>query len=583
MSENYCQNNAKSIHPFDGVNISISCPQSLMRIGGPIYLFSPDFKTIFDNTIIPIINQQFKEDLISNFSKFNIKDYPYHYSDYTLNMIEEIKDKEIWRNKVYKIREIKNDSNSFMRSIMFFYLENIILNKDIDSMKKFMIQFNEIVSIFQSENNKYNKEKIIHILYILLDCLNEGNIDKAYNFLLKSFLFISKFDFSLNYFMRKLISDYISHNQNAYLSEEEPVKIIELIPQKYKINQNGNIQLLDEFLKDLINMEYKIPNNEIYSEIIPYIFHYDLSVIIYDKNNKEINEIKYKYKANNNLILNLIYYEQDNSFGIYYTKEFFEKFKINLEQMNFKLNKMSVINEINEKFFLGYMNFLINYDKKKFTNGKKENIINSIYNLPYKKGDNNKEILLGDEIKKLGLDIEELFQKNKQKLCFICNQIIDNNMNIITLPCKCRICSLHCFEKYINEIDYKNDKVLYHDEVVIFPMSKCFCGHKYKLKEFEELKKEIVKFDQGNYISIIDQTIKNNLIWKCVLCEEIFSNKGEFIELNLIDQKRHLLCEKCKKKKNINIENNNSDPVEFYCLFCNSKHYIKPDLNCIII
>ena len=581
MSENYCQNNAKSIHPFDGVNISISCPQSLMRIGGPIYLFSPDFKTIFDNTIIPIINQQFKEDLISNFSKFNIKDYLYLYSDYTLNMIEEIKDKEIWRNKVYKIREIKNDSNSFMRSIMFFYLENIILNKDIDSMKKFMIQFNEIVSIFQSENNKNNKEKIIHILYILLDCLNEGNIDKAYNFLLKSFLFISEFDFSLNYFMRKLISDYISHNKNAYLSEEEPVKIIELIPQKYKTNQNGNIQLLDEFLNDLINMEYKIPNNEIYSKIIPYIFHYDLSVIIYDRNNKKINEIKYKYKANNNLFLNLIYYEQGNNFGIYYTKEFFEKFKINLEQMN--LNETSVINEINEKIFFGYMTFLFNYDKKRFTKSRKGEIINSIYNLPYKKGDNNKDILLGDEIKKLGLDLEELFQKNKQKLCFICNQIIDNNMNIITLPCKCRICSLHCFEKYINEIDAKNDKVLYHDEVVIFPMSKCFCGHKYKLKEFEELKKEIVKFDQGNYISIIDQTIENNLIWKCVLCEEIFSYKGEFIELNLIDQKRHLLCEKCKKKKNINIENNNSDPVEFYCLFCNSKHYIKPDLNCIII
>ena len=49
-----------------------------------------------------------------------------------------------------------------------------------------------------------------------------------------------------------------------------------------------------------------------------HIFHYDLSVIIYDKNNKEINEIKYKYKANNNLILNLIYYEKDNNFGIYY-------------------------------------------------------------------------------------------------------------------------------------------------------------------------------------------------------------------------------------------------------------------------
>ena len=392
----------------------ISCPQSYWSCG-PICIFSPEFKNIFDNTIIPIINQQLKEDLISNFSKFNIKDYLEHYSDYTLNMIEEIKDKEIWRNKVYKIREIKNDSNSFMRSIMFFYLENIILNKDIDSMKEFMIKFNEINFIFQSENNKADKEKIIHILYIFLDCLNEGNIDKAYNFLLKSFLFISEFDFSLNYFMRKLISDYISHNQNAYLSEEEPVKIIELIPQKYKTNQNGNIQILDEFLKDLINMEYKIPNNEIYSKIIPNIFHYDLSVIIYDRNNKEINEIKYKYKANNNLFLNLIYYEQGKNFGIYYTKEFFEKFKINLEQMNFKLNETSVINEINEKIFLGYMNFLVNYDGKKLKKSRKEKIINSIYNLPYKKGENNKEILIGDEIKKLGLDIEKLFNKKKQK------------------------------------------------------------------------------------------------------------------------------------------------------------------------
>ena len=172
MSECNFQINATSLHSSSDVNKSkkeSSSYHSLIKSDGSFNIVSPGFKNIFDNTIIPIINQQLKEDLISNFSKFNIKDYLDHNSDYTLNMIEEIKDKEIWRNKVYKIREIKNDSNSFMRSIMFFYLENIILNKDIDSMKKFMIQFNEIVSIFQSENNKNNKEKIIHILYILLD------------------------------------------------------------------------------------------------------------------------------------------------------------------------------------------------------------------------------------------------------------------------------------------------------------------------------------------------------------------------------------------------------------------------------
>ena len=108
-------------------------------------------------------------------------------------------------------------------------------------------------------------------------------------------------------------------------------------------------------------------------------------------------------------------------------------------------------------------------------------------------------------------------------------------------------------------------------------MSECYCGYQYKLKDFNEFKRAIEKLNKKDYLNIIDETIDNNLLWKCISCRKNFDKKNKFINLILKEEKNHLLCENCCKEKNININEgkNNKDLIEIFCEFCQVKHFIK--------
>ena len=150
---------------------------------------SKDSLIASNNSLLPEIKRGVKQELLSNFSRFNIINKNLDYSIFSL---EQINKNENWKNKVYKIRKINNDKNNFIRSIIFCFLENIILNNESIILKEFIIKSNEIQDI-------KNKEKIIHILYIILEYLEKGGkIMDAYIIFLKAFFFVNEFDYDLN-------------------------------------------------------------------------------------------------------------------------------------------------------------------------------------------------------------------------------------------------------------------------------------------------------------------------------------------------------------------------------------------------
>ena len=223
---------------------------------------SKDSLIASNNSLCPEIKRGVKQELLSNFSKFNIINKNLDYSIFSL---EQISKNENWKNKVYKIRKINNDKNNFIRSIIFSYLENIILNNEYIILKEFIIKSNEIQDI-------KNKEKIIHILYIILDYLEKGGkIMDAYIIFLKAFFCVNEFDYDLNLLVRKLVYKYEAINQNKSLRVEQTKKLSKSLPEKYNKDNNGITQSLDNFHNDLINIDYEIPYNEIYCKIIPYI------------------------------------------------------------------------------------------------------------------------------------------------------------------------------------------------------------------------------------------------------------------------------------------------------------------------
>ena len=271
---------------------------------------------------------EINEKIISELLTYDIKEYINNNSNYCFYSISNNKQNHDIYNKIYKIRNIEKDKNNFIRCIIFSYLENLVLNNNNNSLKEFGEKINTKELIYEKNSmiNDENKKRVIDILNIIISNLIKNNIDNAYTILLKSFIFIKEFSVFLNYLTRKLIYDFIIKNKNNFLSVDEPKKIFELLPKKYRQNNNGNESSFNNFLKDIIDMNFEIPHNEIYSKVIPYIFEIDLNVIVLNnKNFSDENEIKYKYKGNDNL--NLIYNEKEKYFSINYPIDFYQKFE----------------------------------------------------------------------------------------------------------------------------------------------------------------------------------------------------------------------------------------------------------------
>ena len=520
---------------------------------------------------------EINEKIISELLTYDIKEYINNNSNYCFYSISNNKQNHDIYNKIYKIRKIEKDKNNFIRCIIFSYLENLVLNKNIDVLKEFGEKINnkELINVKNSIINDENKKRVIDILNIIISNLIKNNIDNAYSILLKSFIFIKEFSVFLNYLTRKLIYDFIIKNKNNFLSVDEPKKIFELLPKKYRQNNNGNESSFNNFLKDIIDMNFEIPHNEIYSKVIPYIFEIDLNVrVLNNKNFSDENEIKYKYKGNDNL--SLIYNEKGKYFSINYPKNYYQKFEKylsivsqvckqckNIVETNniFKLCEKCLFNsiEVDNQIYTFYLDYRSKNIIKKFT----ENHINKIINaLPdfFFKIDNKKETF-------------KLLLKIIQKVCLICNNEVDNKKkDIITLPCNCKICS-KCFNIYMEEIKQRNDKVTVDEQNVVLPMSECFCGYKYKLKDFNEFKEEIEKCGYNEYLNKIEKAIENNLMSRCIFCHKYLNKVDRFLRLNVKDEYDHLICKDCSLKKNINLEND--DNKVFQCPFCNKKHLIK--------
>ena len=483
---------------------------------------------------------EINEKIISELLTYDIKEYINNNSNYCFYSISNNKQNHDIYNKIYKIRKIEKDKNNFIRCIIFSYLENLVLNKNIDVLKEFGEKINkkELINVKNSIINDENKKRVIDILNIIISNLIKNNIDNAYSILLKSFIFIKEFSVFLNYLTRKLIYDFIIKNKNNFLSVDEPKKIFELLPKKYRQNNNGNESSFNNFLKDIIDMNFEIPHNEIYSKVIPYIFEIDLNVrVLNNKNFSDENEIKYKYKGNDNL--SLIYNEKEKYFSINYPKNFYQKFEKylsivsqvckqckNIVETNniFKLCENCLFNsiEVDNQIYTFYLDYRSKNIIEKFT----ENNINKIIKaLP--------DFFFNIDNKKVTLN--KLLLKIIQKVCLICNNEVDNKKkDIITLPCNCKICS-KCFNIYMEEIKQRNYKVSADEQNVVLPMSECFCGYKYKLKDFNEFKEEIEKCGYNEYLNEIEKAIENNLMSRCIFCHKYLNKVDRFLRLNVKD------------------------------------------------
>ena len=249
---------------------------------------------------------------------------------------------------LHKYRNIKGDGECFYRGLIFSLLENIILTNNIMQMKELLILYYEKIN----KNNKLIKEKdfltiinnmnisiVSEIMYILIK-LMENDVSKAYEVLLKVFLFCKDFDFGLIFFTRYLIYEYIAQNEDKIYSKQYQVEVGCLLPDDYVVDRGDKNEYFFENFYSLQLMVPKTFAEKIVLYVVPYVFNINMNILIYDYGiGGEISNIHEKVFLNENNInsktqINLLF--RKSHYDVYYKKDFYEKYK---QQLNIFINR----------------------------------------------------------------------------------------------------------------------------------------------------------------------------------------------------------------------------------------------------
>lgn len=242
---------------------------------------------------------------------------------------------------IFKWRSIKGDGNCFYRAIIFSFLENIILSKNIPLMKEIITDLNERLNnmkefnVFLSLKNSIEKIDIyliVQILYLIAETMDNNKPDvKPLEILVKCFLFCSKFDLGMIFYLRCLLYDYIKKNKNKIYTTDFSVKIGNLLPAEYE-TENGEF-LYDEFFEEnLLKMYTDAEKIVIY--LIPFALKCDLNVIIYEFDTEDaVTEMSFPCYLYNKPKIEVLY--RKTHYDLIYTQKYFND---NIKVINYHVN-----------------------------------------------------------------------------------------------------------------------------------------------------------------------------------------------------------------------------------------------------
>ena len=249
------------------------------------------------------------------------------------------KEKKKEMNKFYDLlkpyinnyRTIYGDGNCFYRAVMFRYLEILILNKNIEILRKVVY---DVTESFNSEELK--KRRIINksdikpdltfkILFLLVYLLKYDMVAEAHEILIRSFSTCQKFDYAMILYFRYILYDYIKKNENKIYLKSFPVKLGNLLPNQYE-RENGDFLFNEFYEQDLLKFYTYTEKIVIY--ITPFVLGIKLNVIVCEINDSAILqqfgwEGESEIKTNDEIsVLN-----NKNHYEVIYTKDDEEKNK----------------------------------------------------------------------------------------------------------------------------------------------------------------------------------------------------------------------------------------------------------------
>ena len=284
-------------------------------------------------------------------------------------------------DKIYAWREILPGNDSFFRSIIFTFLEGIILSRNKNMFRIFLYMFDDNLknSYFKKILSFYKIEPFRVKLYLILIygiLFSEENTatEKAHSFFIKIYNSEVNFDPLLILNLKFLIYQYLKANEKKIYSQEANKKMGALLPNAYKEGER-----FKEFYENNLLQLGKM-TEQISILVIPFILRRDLFIYRFEGNDIKHFWIHTEGKENQNFVpIRLIYF--NDSFFIIYEKNYYLQFKNILgkfSNINISLNNNK--NNVNNNNYFG--NILDDIDKVDEKNMKDSKIsINELSNL----------------------------------------------------------------------------------------------------------------------------------------------------------------------------------------------------------
>ena len=405
----------------------------------------------------------------------------YGYDKYLKNqMVEEI----CYLKRIMNCwRRVAGDGNCFYRSAIFSWLEYLVFNKKITTLKIVMANLYTKFdpSYPKTKNLPLNLKKqfvteerflALTILEIIIRKLTNNDIMEAYLTLLKAFNVTRVFDRIMIFYLRFLLYEYISNNNDKLYKKDFPVLLGNLLPQEYE-TLDGKFLYDEYFKKDLL--KYYTCAEKLAVYLTPFILKVNLNIVFYYfGNNCDIeNKFFSCYLPNKDRkkdTINVLY--RKAHYDVCYSRDYYNDFKpfldvymdlgmkkgvnyfiVDPDDIKKKEKYLNEISPFNPELSVVFNKLLFEKKEKEKKEKKEKEKENENVNADTNantKTDTNKNTNTKDNIILKGIS-----QKHSLNNCFICNkELKDDEGKKENLPCGCiiSICHESCTENYYNNL-----------------------------------------------------------------------------------------------------------------------------------
>ena len=525
-------------------------------------------KEKYDDLEKHILNIKFNINSMNNFQSIGpFTDIEYlieEFYSFNLNYQSEIFDKKNLLENIIFYRSIKGDGNCFYRCIVFHLFEHIILNNNINVLRRLIFEiylcFQNKVTLNMIKGQKIikNVDLIIEILNIIYFKLRNNQIREALKIYYISINCSQDFDLGIIWYFRYTLYNYIIENKNKNFSSQFDVYIGNLLPEQYE--RNGKILYEYFFIDYLLKLNTDAEKIVIY--LTPYIFGIKLNIFIFNGNMNQYFDYQGKSNFDINLEMNIV--NKNSHYELLYTKNYYKTYEnyfafyINDEPFKSiflieekKENINTIIKDNNNNDF----KLLSDSSHLEYSNTQlKENEEKNIKNSNYKSIDININEQSDENEKKAEKQNNNSKTKVLNKLCKDCkkkSEFLELKENKIGICENCLIKHIkeECLSQYYIFIENK-------EEFKLSELQLNIKGHNYDCFTLINLLKKI---NPHLTINNFQNTIKSLI---CILCKKELNERDSNISLKC----GCCICIKCT----INLIYGKKNSQFFECL---CKHY----------